>query len=666
MRHGGTDKVRLLEGEVQRLSQTVLDLQAALTEITANLRTDLQEDTNKMLVTLLNNMRPPDSTTDAGTEESPAVLDGHQATRGGLAGDRGVETMMARLDDMNDSLKSKDEDLEELRGTVTSHESQIRLLMDASQSQAPAMVEGGTPADIDVLQTYIDGKFEKLKKELDQNMEDRMANLQSSCDDKIQTLQKTCEKGHDQGLVTLTQLVDSKEADLRKEIRALQLEMAAADGPERTQRQTDLPKQEEDRSNLKDLWREIDRVAEAHRILNVRMDNELAHLSAPQLDDECALLIEELEARINVTEQNAEVHCFYVEDKLTRAIADEVAALRQLLDERLNNMEDQFTTMLVEMSNSSFPGMFGDSMDAIQAEVNNNKFLLQGLDDKVNAVGELCSAGCSGSGGTVGTGSVPSTTSGDLKNIVKEVQLCRTDLDVLHTDVSANSDKLKELEDIIARQSVERQRNARPTEDFRKGLINLQDNVIGLAGSVKGLGDSLSKYTQDLHRINSTCCQAGQSGTGTPGWAQGASAGTIPSGHVELTNSQMEALRNRLDTLSNQVSFELGRCRENTQDVSDGISAVDGRVSTLEKVCGGLDGVSANVKGLKDGLERHVASLWDHVNRMNATLRTHNGDIGSLRNSLQSFQTQLSAVAKHVLKDISAKNPGEFHPVLNG
>ncbi|KAM4604722.1 EMILIN-2 [Polymixia lowei] len=646
-RHGGTDKMRLLEGEVQRLSQTVLDLQTALTGLTANLRTDLQEDTNKMLVTLLNNIRPADGGTAAGTEESPAVLDGHQATRGGVAGDRGVEKMMARLDDMNNALKNKDEAFEELRGTVTSHAGQIRLLMDASQSQAPAMVEAGAPADLDVLQTYIDGKLEKLKKDLDQNVEEQMAKLQSSCNDRIQTLEKTCQDGHDQGLVSLTRLVDTKEADLRKEIRELRLDMVAADGPVRTQRQTDPSKQEVDHSDHKDLWREIDRIAEAHRILNARMDNELAHLSAPQLEDEYGPLIEELEARINVTEQNAETHCFYIEEKLTRAITDEASGLRQLMDERLNNMEDQFTNMLVEMSNNSFPGMFGDSVDAIQAEVNNNKFLLQGLDEKVNAVGELCSAGCSGSADAVGSGSSP-PISGGQENIVKDMQLYRNNLDVLHTDVSANSDKLKQLEDIIDRQSVGHERSSKTLEDFQKGLINLQNNVLGLAGAVTGLSDSLSKYTQDVHRINSTCCHAGQSGTGTPVWEHGA----------DVVNRQLDDLRNRFDVLSNQMSSELGRCKENTRGVADGISAVDGRVTRLEKVCGTLDGASGNTKELKDGLERHIAGLWDYIHRMNTTLGTHTRDIGSLQNSLQSFQTQLSAMAKHVLKDITTKEPG--------
>ncbi|XP_039999766.1 EMILIN-2 [Xiphias gladius] len=650
-RHGGTDKVRLLEGEVQRLSQTVLDLQSALTGLTSNLRTDLQEDTKKMLVTLLNNIHPPDSATTAGTEESPAVLDGHQATKGGIAGDKALEKIVARLDDINNALKSKDEALEDLRGTMTSHEGQIRVLMDASQSQTPAI------AEFDVIQTYIDGKFEKLKKELDQNVEEQMAKLQNSCNDKIQNLQKTCEDSRDIGLVSLTKLVDNKEADLRKEIRALRLDMVAADGPIRTQRQTDPSKEEEDRSDHKDLWREIDRIAEAHRILNVRIDNELAHLSETQEDTDLGILIEELEARVNVTELNAETHCFYIEEKLTRTIADEVAALRQLLDERLNSMEDHFTNMLVEMSNSSFPGMFGDSMDAIQAEVNNNKFLLQGLDEKINAVGELCSAGCSGSGITVGPESSSLTLNG-LENILKDLSRYRNDLDILHTDVRDNTDKLRQLEDLVERQSVGTERRAKTMEDFQKGLINLQDNVLGLAGAVTGLSDSLSKYNQDMYNINSTCCHAEQRGTGSPAWDTRASVIAVPSSQADDTARQVEELKNRLDMLSKQVSSELSQCKQNTQGVSDGISAVDGRVTRLEKVCGRLDGVSANIKELKDGLERHVGGLRDCVYRMNITCGNHAADIITLQNSLQKFQVQLSAMAKHVLKDVTAKEPG--------
>ncbi|KAK2822596.1 hypothetical protein Q5P01_022661 [Channa striata] len=629
VRHGGTDKVRVLEGEVQRLSQTVGDLQSAFAAVISN----VQGDAKKMLMTILNNTRPPDVATTAWTEESRAVLDGHQATRGGIAGDKAIEKIVARLDDINNALKSKDEALEDLKGTMTSHEGQIRALMDASQAQTPAMEE------FNVIQTYIDGKFEKLKLDLNKNVEEQIAKLQTSVNEKIQTLHKTCEDSCNQGLVSLSKLIDTKEAELRKEIRTLRLDMAAADGPAQTQRQIDPSVEEENHSDHKDLWREIDRIAEAHRILNVRIDNQLEHLSSPWEDGDFSLQIQELEARINITEQNAETHCFYIEEKLTRMIVDEVAELRKLLDERLNSMDDQVTNLLVEMSNHSSPGMFGDSIDAIQAEVNNNKFLLLGLDDKVTAVEELCSTGCSGS--QPSAGAVRSlATPDDLENILKDLGHCRNDLNILHTNVSGNTDKLRQLEHQIKEQSVGNERHAKTKEDFQKGLINLQDNVIGLAGAVTGLSDSLSKYDQDMHRINSTCCHAEQSAISSP---------------TAVSRQQVEELEARLDALSKQVSSELRHCRQNTQGVSDDISAVDGRVSRLEKVCGRLDGVSANIEELKEGLERR---LQDCVYRVNVTSRTHVVDIKALQNSMQRLEAQLSALARHGVKDVAAKEPG--------
>lgn len=642
--------MRVLEGEVQRLSQTVLDLQSTLTGLTASLRTDLHEDTKKMLVTLLNNMRPPDIATTAGTEDSPAMLDGHQTTRPG-SGDKAIEKIVARLDDINNALKSKDEALEDLRGTMSSHEGQIRVLMDASQSQAPAI------AEFDVIQTYIDGKVEKLKKELDQNVDEHIAKLQISLNDKIQTLQKTCEDKCDQGLANLSKLIDTKEGDLRKEIRALRLDMAAADGPVRTQRQTDLSKTE-DQGDHKDLWREIDRIAEAHRILNVRIDNELGNLSTPQDDIDFSFQIEELEARINISEQNAETHCFYIEEKLTRTISDEVAELRKILDGRLNNMEDQFTSMLVEMSNNSFPGMFSESMNAIQAEVNNNKFLLQSLDDKVIAFQELCSAGCSGSSSSLSSESSSSLpTPNGLGNILKDLSRYRDDLDVLHSDVSDNTQKLRQLENLVDRQSEGNERRAKTMEDFQKGLINLQDNVLGLAGAVTGLSDSLSKYNQDMHKINTTCCHAEHSARGSPArdsWT------LVANSEGDITRQQVEELTNRLNTLSTQVSTELSRCKQNTQGVTDDISVVEGRVTRLEKVCGRLDGVSANIKDLKEGLERHIAGLQDRVHKINATSGNHGTNIITLQNSMHRLQAQLSSLAKHVLKDVASTEPGEL------
>lgn len=633
-RHGGPDKVRLLEDEVQRLSQTVLDLQSTLTGLTNNLKTNLEDDTKKMLVTLLNNMRPPENVTTATQEENPAVLDGHQTNRGGLVGDKAIEKIVARLDDMNNALKSKDDALEDLKGTVSSHEGQLRVLMDASQSQTPTIPE------IDVVQTYIDGKLDKLKKELNQNMQEQLVKLQVSCYDKIQTVQRTC----DDQATTLTKLVEVKESDLRKEIRALRLELAASDGPVRTHRQTDVANKEN--SDHKDLWREIDRIAEAHRILNVRIDNELAHLSNQEGNGDFNLMIEELEARINITEQNAETHCFYIEEKLTQIITEEATALRRLIDERLNTMEDQFTNMLVEISNTTFPGMFGSSVDAMNTQVNNNKLLIQSLDDKINAVGEICSTGCAGSGDadTVTTSSATPPTG--FTHFMKDLKRYRNELDVLSNKVHVNTQRFEGLEGRVERQQAGSERHAKMVVDFQRGLLNLQDNVRSLAGVVSGLSDKTNKNSHDMHIMNATCCPSDLKGAARQDYGASNAPGDV------------EEFKKWLDALRNQVAFQIGQHERKNQAVSDDLSAVSDRVLTLEKVCGKLDGLSANIQNAKERMEGSVLALRDCMLKMNTSCGTHGADITAMQRAIQRLQAQLSSLARQVSKDVAAKEPG--------
>ncbi|KAK2900901.1 hypothetical protein Q8A67_009016 [Cirrhinus molitorella] len=619
------DKTRILEEEVQRLSQTVLDLQAAMTGMAENLRTDLQEDTSKMLITLLNDRTSPDSARTGGTEESVVHLDGHQAMRGHTHGEREMETVLARLNDMTDALKSKDEAFEELRGTVTGHDGQIRMLMDSS-SQGLPVTGGAAASDIDILQTYIDGKFEKLKKELVANMEEEMAKLKSACDEKIQSLQKTCEDGN--SCESLTNLVHNKEAELRKEIRELRLDMSMSDGVVRTNRQTTIGKED---SDYNDLRRELIRVADAHRVLNARVDNELEHLSSPKIEDFLTSRLEDLEDRMNVTERNAEAYCFYVDEKLTKEMMDEVAKLRKLLDQKLSGVQDQFTTMLIEMSNNSFPRMSADSGDALQIQVSANRHLIKGLEDKFNAIGQICSTDCKTNLPT------DSQTPEGLDSLVKDVRLCRNDLDVLRSDFVNNVARVNALEDSI-RMSPEKQFINAHIQDTRKRITALTDNVNGLTGALTGLGDTVSKFSQDLHTLNSTCCQQVSSSsllveTGKPG------------------QNQIEELKDQLYALNTQVATELSACKFKTAAAAEGVSAVDGRVTALEKICGSLDGERNNIQGLSGELEIKLS-------QMNSTLGSHSGAITALQNSLLNFQSLLAGMAKQIQKDHTSKEQG--------
>ncbi|XP_046880140.1 EMILIN-2 [Hypomesus transpacificus] len=210
-----------LEEEVQRLAQTVLDMQAAMTTMSSNLRVDVQEDTSKMLVTLLNNLRQPDSAR-AGETQSISLQ--------GLSLEHdytGMDEVMSKINQVTDTLTVKSNALEDLLGRVNQHDGQLQLLMEATQGHQATPAPAPQAKDASLL-AYVDEKFRVLRDELMEGMEIKMADLKSSCDYKIMSVQEQCE-GQETNYLSLTELLDSKEGDLRKEIQDLKLQLPSSE-----------------------------------------------------------------------------------------------------------------------------------------------------------------------------------------------------------------------------------------------------------------------------------------------------------------------------------------------------------------------------------------------------------------------------------------------------
>lgn len=623
--HHETEKSQQLEKEVQRLSQTVLDLQAAMTGMSLNLRTNFQEDASKMFESFLNNMRLPDSVRTGGTVESVALLDGHQPTTGFAHNGENIEEVLARLNEATDALKIKDKAIEELRDAVMGHDGQIRMLMDASQGPADSI--SGT-SDIDILHTYIDTKFEKLKKELVVDMKEQIARLKSSCDDKILALQKTWKEGQERNFDNLTKLILSKESELRKEIHEKHLDMAMSDGLVRTHRQT-APFE----NDHGDIRQALQRVSEAHRVLNSRVDNELKHLSMLQLEDVFGPRLDELEMRMNVTERNAETYCFYVDEKLTKELADETAKIYRLLDERFSSLEDQFTATLIEISNNSLPGVFSESNDALQTQVNANKYLIQGLEDKVHAFGQLCSNKCK-----TGT-STDSQNLERMDDIVNDLRQCKNDVGRLNVDVKNNAAKLNELggrSDHLARKSEE---NSERIKVVNNKINPIEDNLGGLTGAVTGLGDAMSKFSQDIQTLNASCCLSSQEDL----VQRLLRRPHLSHGENQPSVRQIEELRNSLERLNTQVFSELSLLKKNATNLANVLSTVDGRVAALEKLHGKLDNDANRIEAMKKILVRDLA-------KMNLTLHTHSIALNNLESNLLNLQSQQATLQNHTTK----------------
>lgn len=322
---------------MQRLSQMVLDMQARMTDLSSNLRVDFQEDASKMLATLLNNLRQPASAQGAGTEtiQVQGFSFDHSTTP--------MEDVMNKINRVTDDLESKRNTLDELLGRVNHHDGQIRLLMDA---QTPLSTASSAPSiDDGDLRAYLDDKISALRDELMEGMDIKMADLKNSCDYKILSVQEHCE-GQEANYLSLAELMDSKETDLRNEIQDLKTKLS-------------VPENEKN-----------------------------------QVPDSVLAQLEHFEVRLNTTEKSLIALSHFVEEKLRKEREEVVKDLRETMDNELSSMEDRLSALLIKKTSNSPSGGEPESPDVQQRDMNTLKDSVQILENRLDLLNQKCSKEC--------------------------------------------------------------------------------------------------------------------------------------------------------------------------------------------------------------------------------------------------------------------------------
>ncbi|XP_076406012.1 EMILIN-2 isoform X1 [Peromyscus maniculatus bairdii] len=586
-------KVQVLEEKVVRLTRMVLDLQSSMAGLKENLKHSIQDDGVKGPAPWLGHLHPqptPDSTF-AGDAE-PSQLPGLHSKESGM------KDIKSELAEVKDTLKTKSDKLEELDGKVKGYEGQLKQLQEAAQGPTVTMTTN------ELYQAYVDSKIDTLREELMEGMDRKLADLKNTCEYRLVGLQQQCDD-YGSTYLGVIDLIGEKETSLRKDIADLR---ARLQDPSAQPSCCDGQKNGDFGQQIKTLDQKIERVAEATRMLNGRLDNEFDRLSVPEPDVDFDARWNELDARINVTEKNAEEHCFYIEETLRGAINGEVDDLRQLLDQKIHSLEDRLGIVL-QVANSSdveltpvspaLPGQPGAGNGQVLLE-------LSRLKDKVQVVEDICLQGLPhGIDGTLPSGE-----------------------DLTHVSLSL----LESLNETMHRQFRETGRSIQKLrEDFR--ALHSQLNRSECEG---------------------TCLQ-GRAGDGGPGDSAEAS-GFTKTGTQERTEGTVPApgapgapccgqLEERWQRLQTHVLAELDTCKESAHGVQSGVSAVEGRVSQLEQTCSRLDAISGGLQRIKEGLSKHVGSLWSCVRQMNGTLRSHSRDISGLKNSVQQFYSHVFQIS---------------------
>uniref|UniRef100_A0A8B9GRS0 Elastin microfibril interfacer 1b n=1 Tax=Astyanax mexicanus TaxID=7994 RepID=A0A8B9GRS0_ASTMX len=117
--------------------------------------------------------------------------------------------------------------------------------------------------------------------------------------------------------------------------------------------------------------------------------------------------------------------------------------------------------------------------------------------------------------------------------------------------------------------------------------------------------------------------------------------------HIEDSKLRFDNVDRDVKRFGNNFVVEMGDCKR----TGDGL---DKRLSKLEGVCGRLDSVSDSLQKIKEGLNKHVSSLWNCVNGLNATVSSHSSFIHTIQDThldgIHSKVKQLNSSLQHVLK----------------
>ncbi|NXP18070.1 EMIL2 protein, partial [Scytalopus superciliaris] len=617
-------RMQFLEDELFRLTRSVIELQSSVAGVNENLKLTVQEDASKMLVSWLNNLydRPePDSA--VGGEPDTIRLPGLHSNKDQKDPfiDFEMEDIKSELAEVKEALKMRNDELEELNGKVKGYEGQLKQLQEAAQGPTITM-----PSD-NVYQEYIDSKFESLRQEIMDEFKKKMADLKNSCECKLQDIQQQCDDNGN-NCVGIIDVIRGKENDLRKEINTLQTQIPSNDSSCCKEGERNYFDQK-----IQDLDNKIDRIVEAHRILNVRIDNEIIRLSSPDLEDIFGERLEELDARMNITERNAEEHCFYVEETLRGTIAAEVDELRDLFDQKLRALEVRLGGTILEIANTTDPDdMFMNPGPILPSDAGfaNEQFTaeIDFMKNKLLSLEQLCGQKCQ---------SAPQGTEG----LQEQLENCNNKYNHLLLKTDNNSVLLHSLNSSLNEKFNLIKGNQRDIQKMQRDIRVFRYNLNVVDKDMKNLQDGLSSCKEQLLGVNSTCRKT-----------QRGVFRKIDQMQRTFANQTSESccgeVKERLEQLNDHVLNDLSKCKEKTQGIQTGVSDVESRVSHVEKVCSKLDSVSGSLQRIKEGLNKHVNSIWNCVREMNGTIASHSTDISGLKNSVQHFHSQVSKITTDI------------------
>ncbi|XP_073411398.1 EMILIN-3 isoform X2 [Dendrobates tinctorius] len=571
------ERLDRVEGDVRRLSQSYDSLQGVVSGLGDSLRLAIQEDTNKMIGSLV-----------SGPSSSSQSSVGFGTIPDSLAEAPHITSdLTGKVAEVSEILRSKSELLEEVNGMVMGHEAQLQHLLEAAR---PSPL-----TSTDMLEQYLEGKMAEAQAKLLDGVEARLQKLQGICDMKVQAVQKEYHDAEEAAAHRMHQEIDGREVAMRRDILGLTAKVQGMSEPDGC-----CGRLEELGRRVEELERSMRQLTEDHRALSQKVDVELTRL---MLEPQIGVRLDEVENRLNYTEEGVRRCCQEGEER--GHLLAELDGVRASVDDKVRVLEERLLTVVGELTNASAPvaldGAVIPLLDAhfsgLRKEGLEN---LEGVQSRLAAVEELCAAGCSTSEGE------------SLIEIHAELSQCQTQ----NQDVQK---QLGHLNDTIL--GIKRQLERHKEEALQGEITLLQVNLRSVGRSLHGLEETVSRYADTVVQINSTAEERGTRLTEDLLSVQGQVDGQ--SSEIRNSRSQLSGLRGDMERMKVRLAGQMGTCQSLAREFQGEMSKFEHRVAQVEGSCGTQE-----------------TNLLGYLDQVNSTLVSHEHGLEILRHELSKINQQ--------------------------
>ncbi|KAM8945639.1 EMILIN-3 [Pelodytes ibericus] len=575
------ERLDRVEEEVRRLSQSHDSLQGVVSGLGDSLRLAIQEDTSKMIGSLVSG--PSSSShSSVGFGVIPDALAEAPHVTGDLSG---------RVAEVSEILRSKTELLEEVNGMVMGHEAQLQHLLEAAR---PSLL-----TSTELLEQFLEGKLAESRAQLLEGIEARLQKIQVACNVKVEAVQKECQDGERAAGHRIQQEMDGREVEMRKEMSELGATVQGLSAPEGCcGRLQDLNRR------VEELEHRMQQLTEEKHTLTQRLDVELTRL---MVEPQVGARLEEVEGRLNLTEEGVRRCCQEGGEKGQFLV--ELDGVRASVDDKVRFMEERLLTAVGELTNATTPvAMDGAVIPLLEAQlIDLRKEGIEGLagvENRLAAVEELCAAGCSLPGGD------------SVLEFHSEIAKCQEQDHHLRSQIDHLNNTIADIKRHLHRQQ----------EDALHGEITLlQVNLRSVGRSVHGLEETVTRYADTVLQVNNSAEERGTRLSEELNSVQGQVDGQ--KSQIRSSRAQMLGLRGDMERMKARLAGQLGSCQHLTRELQGEVAQFERRVTQMEGTCGGQE-----------------ATLFSYLDRVNSTLTSHELGLSALRQELHKINQEVPSL----------------------